>query len=91
MCDLASGELRYLELACYPQKVGNGIEPVDAALVTVQDRTDGAQMRRALEETLARQRAETDRLTTLMSAADCGERGTGEVPTSSSTRRSAVR
>ena len=60
--EMATGEMRFLELACYPQKVGDGPEPVDAALVTVTDVTEKVQQRRALEETVAHQRAETERL-----------------------------
>ncbi len=64
--ETATGEVRYLELACYPQKLGDGPGAVDAALVTVADVTEKAQARRALEETVARQRAETERLGILM-------------------------
>jgi two-component system CheB/CheR fusion protein len=64
--EMATGEVRYLALACYPQKVGVGAEAVDSALVTVQDTTERTLERRALEESLARQRAETERLTALM-------------------------
>jgi two-component system, chemotaxis family, CheB/CheR fusion protein len=64
--EMATGEVRFLELACYPQKLGDGPAPVDAALVTVADVTEKVQQRRALEETVARQRAETERLEILM-------------------------
>ncbi|MDQ6604669.1 MAG: ATP-binding protein [Chloroflexota bacterium] len=64
--EIATGDMRYFEIACYPQKVGNGTEAVDSALVTVQDTTERVQERRALEESLARQRAESERTATLM-------------------------
>ncbi|MGI8689683.1 MAG: chemotaxis protein CheB [Thermomicrobiales bacterium] len=64
--EMATGEVRTLELACYPQKIGDGGETVDSVLVTVQDTTEHAQERRGLEEGVARQRAETERLTALM-------------------------
>jgi len=64
--EIATGEIRSFEITCYPQKVGNGAEAVDSALVTVQDTTERVQERRALEESLARQRAESERVTTLM-------------------------
>ncbi len=64
--EMATGDVRFLELACYPQKVGSGNEAVDSVLVTVQDTTERVQERRVLEESVARQRAETERLTTLM-------------------------
>jgi two-component system CheB/CheR fusion protein len=64
--DPATGETRFLALACYPQKIGDGAEAVDSALVTVQDTTERTLERRALEESLARQQAETERLTKLM-------------------------
>lgn len=64
--EMATGEVRALELACYPQKIGDGSEAVDSVLVTVQDTTEHTRKRRALEESLARQHAETERLTTLM-------------------------
>jgi two-component system, chemotaxis family, CheB/CheR fusion protein len=64
--EMATGAVRYLELACYPQKLSDGAEPIDAALVTVLDVTEKVRERRALEETVAHQRAETERLETLM-------------------------
>ncbi len=64
--EVATGESRSFEIACYPQKVGDGTEAVDSALLTVQDVTERAQGRRALEEIVAHQRAETERATTLM-------------------------
>lgn len=64
--EMATGEIRYLALACYPQKVGDGTEAVDSVLVTVQDTTERAKERHTFEESLARQRAETERLTVLI-------------------------
>jgi two-component system CheB/CheR fusion protein len=64
--ETATGENRYVELACYPQKLGDGAERVDAALVTVTDVTEKTLGRRALEEAVARQRAETERSEILM-------------------------
>ncbi|MDQ2783556.1 MAG: ATP-binding protein [Chloroflexota bacterium] len=64
--EMATGEIRFLELACYPQKVGDGSEPVDSVLVIVQDMTEHVQERRVLEESVAHQRAETERLMVLM-------------------------
>jgi two-component system CheB/CheR fusion protein len=64
--ELATGTVRYLELACYPQKITDGTDAVDAVLITVQDTTEKTLARTTLEESLARQRAETERLTTLM-------------------------
>jgi two-component system CheB/CheR fusion protein len=64
--EMATGAVRYLELACFPQKIGDDAEPVDSVLITVNDATEKVRQRRTLEEALARQRVETDRLTTLM-------------------------
>ncbi len=64
--ELATGEARHLELACYARKTGIGAEAVDTVLITVRDATEHVRERRALEEALARQRSETERLTAVM-------------------------
>ena len=64
--DLATGESRDLEIACYPQKLENGAEATDSVLILVTNVTSRAQSRRNMEEALVRQREETDRLTALM-------------------------
>jgi two-component system CheB/CheR fusion protein len=64
--EIATGEVHSLELACFPQKLENGPEAVDSVLVTVTDVTERVQDRRNLEAALARQREESERLSTLM-------------------------
>ncbi len=64
--DMATGESRHIEIACYPQKIGDDTEPVDAVLVTVRETTDHARERHSLEAALAHQRTETERLATLV-------------------------
>lgn len=67
VADIATtGEIHHLELACYPQKFGTDDETVDAVLITTQDVTSHVRERRGLEEALTHQRAEAERLTTLV-------------------------
>ena len=62
--DIATGDIRHLAIACYPQRI-NEEEEILSVLVTVQDITDRARAHRTLEEAHTRQGNETERLTTL--------------------------
>ncbi|MCA1666267.1 MAG: PAS domain-containing protein, partial [Thermomicrobia bacterium] len=64
--DVVTGEIRHLVVACYPQTFSTNDGLVDAVLVTVQDITDRARERHALEEAYALARAESERVTALM-------------------------
>jgi two-component system CheB/CheR fusion protein len=64
--EVATGDVRYLDLACYPQKLDGGHEAVDSVLLVATDVTDRANERRNLAESVGRQREETERLAALM-------------------------
>lgn len=66
--ETSRGELRYLRIACYPQKFDeSSTDAIDAVLVMVEDATLNVIERRDLNESLTRQRSETERLISLMS------------------------
>lgn len=64
--DLTTGDVRYREFSCHPQKLESGPEAVDSVLVIVTDITERAQDRRTADGALNDLRAETERLTMLM-------------------------
>ena len=62
LTELALGETRFLQIACYPHRSDGESGPFDVVMILVTEVTAQVQLRRELEQARARQQLETERL-----------------------------